>query len=77
MLFLKQPLVLPLLCNKSATTFQVDSYKVSDTELKPDLYSCAKTEVMESTLRHNSHTSGAQSLWDTLHADTTSFDLEL
>ena len=48
MLFLKQPLILPFLYHKSATTCQVDSYKASNSKLKPDLCNCVKTEIIES-----------------------------
>ena len=47
MLFLKQPQI--LLCDKSGTTCQIDSYMVSNSKLKPDLRSCVKTEMIEST----------------------------
>ena len=47
MLFLKQPLILPFLCHKSATTCQIDSYKGSNSKLKPDLCNCVKTEINE------------------------------
>ena len=46
--FLKQPLNLLFLCHKSATTCQIDSYKVSNSNLKPDLRNCVKTEMIES-----------------------------
>ena len=49
MLFLKQPLILPFLCHKSATTCQIDSYKVSNSKLKPDLCNCEENEIIEST----------------------------
>ena len=49
MLFLKQPLILPFLYHKSATKCQIDSYKVSNSTLKPDLCKFAKTEMIEST----------------------------
>ena len=49
MLFLKQPLILLFLCHKSATTCQIDSNKVSSSKLRPDLCSCVKTEMIEST----------------------------
>ena len=50
MLFLKQPLILPrlLFCQKSATTRQIDSYKGSNSKLKPDLCNSVKTEMIES-----------------------------
>ena len=48
MLFLKQPLILLFLCHKSATTCQVDSYKVSNSKLNSYLCSCIKTEMIES-----------------------------
>ena len=50
MLFLKQPFILPVLCHKSATICQIDSYKVSNSKLKPDLCNCVKTEIIESTV---------------------------
>ena len=49
MLFLMQPLILPFLCHKSATTFQIDSNKVSNSKLKPDLCNCVKIEIIDST----------------------------
>ena len=49
MLFLKQPLIWPFLCDKSATTCQIDSYKVSNFNLKPDLCSRVKFETIECT----------------------------
>ena len=49
MLFLKPPLILLFLCHKSATTCQIDSYKVSNSKLKPDLCNCVKTEMIEYT----------------------------
>ena len=45
---LKQPLILPVLYHKSATTCQIDSNKVSNSKLKHDLCNCAKTEITES-----------------------------
>ena len=48
MLFLRQLLILPVLCHKSATTFQIDSCKVSNSMLMPDLSSCIKSEMIES-----------------------------
>ena len=49
MLFLKQPLILPLLCHKSVSTCQIDSNIVSNSNLKPDLCDCVKIEIAEST----------------------------
>ena len=49
MLFLKQPLILPFLYHKSATTYQNDSYKVSNSKLKPELCDCVKTELIKLT----------------------------
>ena len=49
MLFLKQPPILPFLCHKSATTCQIDLYKVSNSKLKPDLCICIKTGIIEYT----------------------------
>ena len=49
MLFLKQPLILPFLCYKSSTTCQIDSNKVSNSKLKPNLCNCVKTKMIEST----------------------------
>ena len=48
MLFLKQPFILPFLYHESATTSQVDSNKVSNSTLKPELCSCMKLEINES-----------------------------
>ena len=47
MLFLKQPLILPFICHKSPTTFQIHSNKVSSSKLKPDLCHCVKNEMIE------------------------------
>ena len=49
MLLLGLPLILPFLCHKSAATSQIDSCKGSKSKLKPDLYDCVKTEMIEST----------------------------
>ena len=53
-------LILPLLCHKSATACQVDSYVVSKSKLKPDLNNCVNTEMTESTAPPHSHKNGAQ-----------------
>ena len=47
--FLMQPLILPFLYHKSATMCQIDPNKVSSAKLKPDLCSCVKSEIIEST----------------------------
>ena len=61
MLFLKQAFILPFLHLKSATTCQIDSYKVSNSKLKPGICSCAKTEMIESTAPPQQlHANGAQ-----------------
>ena len=57
MLFLKRPLILPFLCHKSATAWQIDSNKVSNCKLKLDVCSRVKTQLL-----HSSHTKGAQIL---------------
>ena len=49
MLVSEQPLILPFLYHKSATTYQVGSYKVSNSMLKSDLCNCVETEISEST----------------------------
>ena len=41
---MKKPHILPLLCQKSATTCQNDSNKVSSSKSKPDLSRCVKAE---------------------------------
>ena len=46
MLFLKQALILPFLCNKSATACQIDSYKILNSKLKLDLRNSVKTEII-------------------------------
>ena len=66
MLVLKQPLIFPFLCNKSATNCQIDSNEVSKFKLKSDLCNCVKIEVLNLQLLHSSHTNGAQLFWDTL-----------
>ena len=45
MQLLKQPLILPFLCHKSASACQIDSNKVSNSKLKIDV----KAEIIEST----------------------------
>ena len=49
MLFLRQPFILPFLYNKSATSCHIDSHKVSNSKLNPDLCNCVKIEITEST----------------------------
>ena len=67
MLFFEKTTYLPFLYHKSATTCQLDSYKVSNSKLKPDLCNCAKAEIIESMASpHSSNTKGTQSCWDTL-----------
>ena len=41
--------ILPFLCHKSATTSHIDSYEVSNSNLKHDLCNYVKTEIIEST----------------------------
>ena len=48
MLFLKQPLILPFLCHKSATTCQIGSNSISNSEVKSDLCNCVETKKIES-----------------------------
>ena len=67
MLFLKQPLILPFLCHKSATTCQIDSYKVSNSNLKPDQYNCVQTEISESTAPPQQQDKRGTIFWDTLY----------
>ena len=49
LLFSKQPLTLPSLCHKSVTTSQTDSYKVSNSTVKPNLCNCIKSKMTQST----------------------------
>ena len=49
MLVLKQSLILPFLSHKSATICQIDSNKVSNSNLKPNQCKCPKSEMIEST----------------------------
>ena len=67
MLFLKQPHILPFFCHKSATTCQIDSYKVSNSKLKPDLSKCAKTEIIELTAPPQQQNKQGANFWDLLH----------
>ena len=67
MLFLKQPLFLPFLCHRSATTCQIDSNKVSKPKLKlalsnPTVY---KTEIIESTAPAQQPRKRSAIFWDT------------
>ena len=48
MLFLKQPIMLPLLCHKLVTTCHIDSKKVANSKLKLYPCTCEKIEIMES-----------------------------
>ena len=48
MLFLKQPLILTILCHKSAVPCQIDSNKVFSCKLKLNLGNYVKTEIIES-----------------------------
>ena len=52
MLFLKQQLILPFLCHKSATTCQIDLNKVSHSKLKLDLCNCVKIDTLNLQLLH-------------------------
>ena len=47
MLFLKQLITLPFLYHKSATTRQINSYKVSNCKLKSYLCNNTKSEIIE------------------------------
>ena len=49
MLLLKKPLALPVLYHTSAPTQQIDSYKVPNSTLKPDLCKILENEMIEST----------------------------
>ena len=62
-LFLKQPLILPFLCHKSATTCKIGSNKVSNSKLKSDLCNCVKIEISSP---YSSRANRAQTFWDTL-----------
>ena len=75
MLFFNQSHILPFLCHKSATTCQIDSYKVSNSKLKPDLSSCVKTEMIESTVPPQQPHERGTIFWDTLYNErsTSSF----
>ena len=66
-LFLKQPPFLPFLCHKSATTCQIESYRVSKSKLRPKLSNCVKTEMIESTVPTQQLQKQAQLFWDTLY----------
>ena len=48
MLFLKQQLISPFHRHKLATTYLIDSNKVSKPNLKPDQCNCIKIEIIES-----------------------------
>ena len=65
-LFLKQPIILPLLFHKSATTCPIDSSKVSNSKLKLDLCNCVKLEVIKSTSPPQQPNKVARFFWDTL-----------
>ena len=72
-LSLKTYFILTLLENNSsavfeatihfATTCQIDSYKVSNSKLKPDLWNrakCVKIEIIDLKLLHSRHKNGAR-----------------
>ena len=72
MLFLQQPLSLHFPYHKSATACQIDSYKVSDSMLKPDLCSCVKTDIIEFTAPPQQSHKLVTIFWDTLYILGTS-----
>ena len=53
---LKEPLIFPLLCHKSATMCQIDANKASNSQLKPDLCSYINLGQFKFRLLHHSHT---------------------
>ena len=72
MLFLKQPLIVSFLCHKSATTSHIDSNKVSNCSLKPNLCNSAKTEITENTASPQQLTqTGHNFLGDPVHRPFT------
>ena len=64
--FLKQPLILPFLCNKSVTIGQIVSNMVSNSKLKPDLCNCVKVEIIELTSPPEQPYKRGTIFWDTL-----------
>ena len=63
MLVLKQPLILPFLCHKSATTCQIDPNKVSNSKLKPELCKYVKTEMIDSRAPPQQQQTGYNFVW--------------
>ena len=47
MLFSRIPFILPFPYHKSVTTCHIDSYKVSNCKLNPDLCNCANIETID------------------------------
>ena len=66
-LFLKQPLILPLLCHKSATMSQSNSYEVLNSKIKPDLQNYAISEMIETTAPPQRPYKQGTFFWDTMY----------
>ena len=49
MQFLKQPLILPFLCHKSTTAWQIDPNKVSNSKLRIEIGNFVKGETIQYT----------------------------
>ena len=67
MLFLRQLHILPLLCHKSATTCQIDSYKALNTKLNSDQNNCVNNEMIEFTAPPQYPQKRGRIFWDTLY----------
>ena len=61
MLFLKQPLILPFLRHKSATTCHIDS------KLTPDPCNCVTTDIVQSSASPQQPHKRGTNFWDTLY----------
>ena len=66
MLFLEEQFILLFLCHKAATTRHIDSYKVSNSKLKPDLCNCVKMEMTESIAPPQKPNNRGTNFWDNL-----------
>ena len=66
MLFLRQPLIFPFLCHKSATICQTDSYMVSNPKWEADLCNCVESEKIESIAPQQQQHKRGNFFWNTL-----------
>ena len=70
--FFEATISFAFLHHKSATTCQIDSYKFSNSKMKPGLCNCVKTEIKESTAHPKQKHKRGTIFGDALHT-TVSF----